>query len=67
MPETSTETRTYTGLTGTQAFDGFMGLRIDTRYTGVPQEDGTVLVAVVGAPMGEGVTVSSAGSGLLSE
>jgi hypothetical protein len=54
-----TETRTYTGLAGTQAFDGFMGLRIDTRYTGVVHDDGTVLVAVVGAPIGAGVTVSS--------
>jgi hypothetical protein len=38
-----TETRTYVGLTGTHVFDGFKGLRMDTRYTGVPQEDGTVL------------------------
>jgi hypothetical protein len=56
---TTTETRTYTGLTGTQAFDGFKGLRIKQRYTGVPQEDGTVLVALVGAMVGSGVTVSS--------
>jgi hypothetical protein len=55
----TTETRTYTGLTGTQAFDGFKGLRIDTRYTGVSQEDGSVLVAVVGAAVGTGVKVSS--------
>lgn len=55
----STETRTYLGETGTQAFDGFMGLRIGQRYAGVVQEDGTVLVAVVGAAMGVGVTVSS--------
>jgi hypothetical protein len=55
----TTETRTYDGLTGTQAFDGFMGLRIHQRYTGVPQDDSTVLVALVGAPMGTGVTVSS--------
>jgi hypothetical protein len=55
----ATETRTYLSLTGTQASDGFMGLRIDTRYTGVVQEDGTVLVALIGAPMGTGVTVSS--------
>jgi hypothetical protein len=54
-----TETRTYVGETGTQAFDGFKGLRLDTRYTGVVQDDGTVLVALVGAPMGAGVTVSS--------
>jgi hypothetical protein len=54
-----TETRTYLGLTGTQTFDDFKGLRIDIRYTGVPQDDGTVLGAVVGAPMGAGVTVSS--------
>jgi hypothetical protein len=48
----TTETRTYVGQSGTHAFDGFMGLRIDTRYTGVVQDDGTVLVAVVGAPVG---------------
>jgi len=52
----TTETRTYTGLTGTQAFKG---LRIDTRYTGVQQDDGTVVVATVGAPLGAGVKVSS--------
>jgi hypothetical protein len=47
------------------AFDGYKGLRI-TRYMGVPQDDGTVLVAVVGAPMGAGVRLSSEewGSGL---
>jgi hypothetical protein len=63
LPELAmTETRTYVGQSGTQAFDGFMGLRIDTRYTGVVQDDGTVLVAVVGAPMGAG-----AGAGVSSE
>ena len=30
------------------------------RYTGVPQDDGQVLVSVVGAPVGTGVLVSSA-------
>jgi hypothetical protein len=54
-----TETRTYEGLTGTQALDGYAGLRIGQRYTGVPQEDGTVLVASVGAMVGSGVKVSS--------
>jgi hypothetical protein len=54
-----TETRTYTALTGTEALGGFKGLRFDTRYTGVSPEDGTVLVAVVGVPMGTGVKVSS--------
>jgi hypothetical protein len=54
----STETRTYEGLSGTQAFDGYAGLRIGERYTGVPQEDGTVLVAPVGAMVGSGVKVS---------
>jgi hypothetical protein len=54
----TTETRTYEGLTGTQASDGYAGLRIGQRYTGVPQEDGTVLAAPVGAPMGGGVKVS---------
>jgi hypothetical protein len=60
----TTETRTYEGLSGTQAFDGYAGLRIGQRYTGVPQEDGTVLVALVGAMVGSGVKVSSEGSGL---
>jgi hypothetical protein len=59
MPMSTTETRTYDGLSGTQAFDGYAGLRIGERYTGVPQEDGTVLVAPVGAPMGGGVKLSS--------
>jgi hypothetical protein len=58
-PMSTTETRTYDGLSGTQAFDGYAGLRIGERYMGVPQEDGTVLVAPVGAPMGGGVKVSS--------
>jgi len=31
-----TETRTYDGETGTYAFDGYHGLRIRQRYTGVP-------------------------------
>jgi hypothetical protein len=47
----TTETRTYVGQTGTQAFDGFMGLRIDTRYMGAVQKDGVVV--------GAGVAVSS--------
>lgn len=57
--EQPTETRTYQGLTGTQAFDGYAGLRIGTRYTGVPQESGAVLVSAVGAPVGSGVQLSS--------
>jgi hypothetical protein len=54
-----TETHTYAGLRGTQAFDSYIGLRIGQRYTGVPQEDGTVLVAPVGAMVGSGMKVSS--------
>jgi hypothetical protein len=54
-----TETRTYVGQTVTQSFAGFMGLRIDQRYTGVPQEDGALLVAAVGAPIGTGIRVIS--------
>jgi hypothetical protein len=50
----TTQTCTYLGITSTHVFDDFKGLRIDQRYTGVPQEDGAVLVAVVGEP----VTVS---------
>jgi hypothetical protein len=42
-----------------QAFDGFMGLRIDQHYTGVVQDDGTVLVAVVGEIAGSDVRASS--------
>ncbi|RZK30197.1 MAG: hypothetical protein EOO63_07350 [Hymenobacter sp.] len=52
------ETCIYVGQTGTQALDGFKGLRIGQRYTGVGQDDGTVLVAAVGAALGAGVTVS---------
>lgn len=59
MPDFITETRTYVGQTGTTAFDGFMGLRIGQRYTGVAQEDGSVLVSGVGTPAGSGVTVSA--------
>jgi hypothetical protein len=55
MKNHATETRTYLGLTGTQASDDFMGLRIDRRGA----DHGTVLVALVSAPMGVGVTVSS--------
>jgi hypothetical protein len=40
-----------------------MGLRIDERYTGVPQADGTVPVAVVGTPVGQ-AKVRSEASGL---
>ena len=54
----STETRTYIGLTGTHVFDGFKGLRLGQRYTGVGQEDDSVLVSAVGAPVGTGVVVS---------
>jgi hypothetical protein len=53
------ETRTYTGETVTHAFDGFKDLRLYKRYTGVPQEDGTFLVALVGAPVGTGVQVTA--------
>jgi hypothetical protein len=52
-------TKTYTGLTGTQAFDGYAGLRIGQRYTGIDQGDGTVLVSLVGAPAGTGVTLKA--------
>ena len=53
-----TETRTFIGETATQAVDGYKGLRLRQRYTGVPQDDGTVLVAMVGAMVGMGVKVS---------
>jgi hypothetical protein len=33
----TTETRTYIDSTGTHALDGYAGLRIGQRYTGVPQ------------------------------
>jgi hypothetical protein len=59
MPDSSTETRTYVGQTGTHAFDGYAGLRIGQRYTGVPQEDGSVLVSGVGVLTGRGVQVSA--------
>lgn len=56
----NTETRTYVGITGGPGgFDGYAGLVIGKRYTGVPHEDGRVLVALVGAPMGMGVRLSS--------
>jgi hypothetical protein len=57
--DTTTETRTYTGDSGSPFFDGFRGFSIGQRYTGVPQEDGTVLVALVGAMVGRGVKVSN--------
>lgn len=59
MPDLPTETRTYTGLTGTVAFDGYAGLRIGQRYTGVPQEDGSILVSGVGTPAGSGVPLTA--------
>jgi hypothetical protein len=31
-----TETHTYAGLSSTQAFDSYTGLRIGQRYTGAP-------------------------------
>ncbi len=52
-----TETRTYVGETGTQAFDGYAGLRIGQRYTGTDESDGTVRVSAVGAAVGSGVTL----------
>jgi hypothetical protein len=42
-----TENRTYVGETGTQAFDGYAGLRIEKLYTGTISNDGTVLVSAV--------------------
>lgn len=56
---TTTEIRIYVGKTGTHAFDGFKGLRIGQRYTNLPQEDGRMLTAPIGAPAGTGVEVSS--------
>jgi hypothetical protein len=53
--DTTTETRTYTGEIASPFFDGFRGFSISQRYTGVLQEDGTVLVALMGAPMGSGL------------
>ena len=35
-------------------------LRIGQLYTGALQEDGTVLVSAVGAPVGTGILISSA-------
>jgi hypothetical protein len=52
------ETKTYIGETATQAFDGFKGLRIGKRYTGVAQEQ-DILVSAVGAPAGTGVLVTT--------
>lgn len=52
------EPRTYVGQTGTQAFDGYAGLRTDGRYIGVLQDNGAVLVSAVGAPVGSGVQLS---------
>lgn len=52
-------TKTYIGFTGeTNAFDGYKGLRIGHRYTGVAQ-DQNILVSPVGAPAGTGVLVST--------
>jgi hypothetical protein len=51
-------TKTYKGETSTQAFDGFKGLRIGQRYTGIAQED-LILVSPVGAPAGTGVLVTT--------
>lgn len=53
------ETKTFVGFTGeTNAFDGYKGLRIGQRYTGIAQEE-NLLVAPVGAPAGSGVLVST--------
>jgi hypothetical protein len=60
----TTETRTSSARPAPKVIAGFKGLRIDTRYTGVVQDDGTVLVALVGAMVGNGVTVSSGVGGL---
>jgi hypothetical protein len=46
--DTTIETHTYTSETASPFFDGFRSFSISQRYTGVPQEDGTVLVALVG-------------------
>jgi hypothetical protein len=52
-------TKTYVGFTGeTNAFDGYKGLRIGQRYTGIAQEQ-EILVSAVGAPAGTGVLVST--------
>lgn len=58
MENFTTETRTYVGQTGTTAFDGFMGLRMGQRYTGVEQQDGRVLVLSMATPMSGGVMVT---------
>jgi hypothetical protein len=52
------EVKTYIGQTGTQAFDGFKGLRVNQRYTGVAQEE-NILVSPVGAPVGKGILVTT--------
>jgi hypothetical protein len=52
---TPTETRTYVGKAGTSAYDGFMGLRIGERYSGVTHKKGRVLVSLVGSRPGSGV------------
>jgi hypothetical protein len=56
--DTTTETRTYTGETASPFFDGFRAFGISLDYTSVPQEDGTVLVALVGTMVGTGVKLS---------
>jgi hypothetical protein len=55
----TTEIRTYEGLTGTQALDGYAGLRIGQHYAGVLQEYDTVLVLLMGAMVSGGVMVSN--------
>lgn len=59
MPDSTIETKTYTGQTGTSAFDGYKGLRIGQRYVGTPQEDGDIWVSAVGAPIGSAVVVTA--------
>jgi hypothetical protein len=51
-------TKAFVGLTATQVFDGYKGLRIDQHCTGVAQ-DQQILVSPVGAPAGAGVLVST--------
>ncbi|MGI4834617.1 MAG: hypothetical protein ACRYFK_14270 [Janthinobacterium lividum] len=48
MPDYTTETRTYVGQTGTQAFDGFAGFRLGQVYElRYERRGGQVAVALV--------------------
>lgn len=51
----TTETKTYVGETGSQAYDGYAGLIIGTRYTGTEQE-GRVAITL---PSGRATSVSA--------